>query len=874
MEPTDAEWEVVAPLLRNPSGPLFNRALRLLRAPAWFDRADADGAIEAGLDGELAEHFAWLLSQVDAVRPERVAELLRDRVDRDETWAGRARNVLSYADISKDRSIFELFVDMLEDDRRYDDRLGTGDFWYVAHALPDERPEWACELLGRYLAAQLRRADAAGVGNPFTSSPPFLPRGVHLGEFAVKAAQAAPVAFAEFVWPAIVNLATRAEIDRGDYGELFDSDVWNLRHFDNGSDSFDDELLLATETALRTLAATAPERCERLMEDAWQTQNEAVCAFIFEGFAGNPERFADKAVDFLVSDLRRLRVAWSNEDHWATRRLLEAVTPHCSDDALEHLEGVLLAYYTPWERSVPGRREFGYAQFTLLGGIAPARRSLAVRKRFAEHQRKFGSDDALGPEGIVGGFVGSPLPASAPAHMTDEQWRRAIASYDSNDFEARRDFLKGGAIELSRDLQQRAGEEPERFARFALTLPDQTHVAYFEAVLGAVGRSADGVSVELAHELMERCHALPNRPCGRYIAYPLRHHAVSEIPALTLDIVAWYAMHDPDPAADREERDDHAQSDGLSQHGLNSVRGGVAYEITRLVHNHPANFAPLRGAIESLVSDRVMAVRAMGAETVLALLRHHPAEARALFLQLVADADPRLLSSRFLREYLRFMSARDFATLRPLFERMLSAPDPAVREAGAVSVTLAALDEDEAGELASACLAGDDAQREGAAKVYGANLTTARYRERCETSLAQLFEDPVESVRKAAGSAIRHMRNDSLGEFEALAERYMRSPAFEDDPEDLLLALTQTTAQVPRLATLVCERVIERTASEGADIRTKAARYAHEVSDLLMRAYADAEDATLRARILDAIDRSLASDFYGMERALGEHDRL
>jgi hypothetical protein len=274
--------------------------------------------------------------------------------------------------------------------------------------------------------------------------PSFLPRDVHLREFGLKAAQAAPIAFVDFVWLAIVNLASRAEIDRSDYGELHDSDVWNLRHYDNESDSFDDELLLAAETALRALAQAAPERCEHVIEDGWATENEAVCALLFEAFAGNPERFADKAIDFLLSDRRRLRVGWSDDDHWATRKLLEAVTPHCSDAALERLETLLLAYYTSWERSAPGRREFGYAQFILLGGIAESRRSLAVRKRFAEHQRKFDSDDAPGPEGILGGFVGSPLPASATEHMTDAQWRAAIASYDSDNFEARREFLKGG----------------------------------------------------------------------------------------------------------------------------------------------------------------------------------------------------------------------------------------------------------------------------------------------------------------------------------------------------------------------------------------------------------------------------------------------
>jgi hypothetical protein len=141
VEPNNAEWQVVAPLLRDPSGPLFNRALRVLTTPVWFDRADANGAIEGGLNGDLAKQYVWLLTQVDAARPERVAELLRERVEEDEAWASHARNVLAYADIAKDRGLFELFVKMLDNDRSYDDRLGTGDFWYVAHAFLRSRSD-------------------------------------------------------------------------------------------------------------------------------------------------------------------------------------------------------------------------------------------------------------------------------------------------------------------------------------------------------------------------------------------------------------------------------------------------------------------------------------------------------------------------------------------------------------------------------------------------------------------------------------------------------------------------------------------------------------------------------------------------------------
>ena len=53
--------------------------------------------------------------------------------------------------------------------------------------------------------------------------------------------------------------------------------------------------------------------------------------------------------------------------------------------------------------------------------------------------------------------------------MNDDQWLNAVVTYESN--EGKRtgaDFLRGGAWQLSRVLETRTKEDPERFARLAL----------------------------------------------------------------------------------------------------------------------------------------------------------------------------------------------------------------------------------------------------------------------------------------------------------------------------------------------------------------------------------------------------------------------
>jgi hypothetical protein len=687
LDPQPVEWELIEPMLSDTGHPFHDRAWRAVSSPAWFRWLDERGfpACWLAQGGAMKDRALLMLRAVDDAESDRVAALLAPHREASREAADEVDAILAFADLSKSREIFDLFLLSLDDRRE----VAGQDFWYVAAQLPDAHPDWGCELLGAYLDSRLVAADEANVRNPFDSD--IIASNLHLENFAVECGERAPLRFADQVLPQIVALIRRTSDAPVEVGGLRKNPIWPEPHLSHSYSDLDDHLLLGTEAALRTLAQKHEERFAALVDEHADNEEESVAYFLYEGLGANPQRFADSAAAFVLAVPGRLRVGRSNDPHWATRLLLNRITPWCSDESYCALERAVLDYFTPWEKSKAGHMAHGLAQFTLLGGFDRSRLSPLGRRRLQEWQRKFGADDVPAPEGVQGGMVGSPIPEDATKKMKDWQWLRAIARY-SDDDGSRREFLKGGAQQLANVLEQRVAEDPVRFARLCCKFPDDANIAYYEAVLRGVESSGHDVPLAEAQALVQRCHRLQGRPVGRWIGHPLRRYASDGIPVPLLEIVAWYATEDPDPQPGASENDSDEEKDRSLYRGLNSVRGGMAYEITRLVHHNAASIAPLEPAIRSLLADPVADVQAMAVEITLGLLRHKP----KLAVELADRADDRILATRHAHNFMRYRGSVDFEVLQPTIRRMLSSERPAVRKEGAVQAALIAMNDSSA----------------------------------------------------------------------------------------------------------------------------------------------------------------------------------
>jgi hypothetical protein len=867
VSPTMDEWALVEAVLLDEDHPLFRRAWGTLTAVDWFKFADARGFVEHRLRAEdnLTVRMASILAAIGKVLPERVGEMLSPFID-EPNWWERIGSVISNSDICASRDLFDLLLRWIDRWGRLTDPTehSVAILGHISSELTKTRPDWICELVGRFLKNRIAYAQAAGFKSPFDLGVALIPSGLHLELALNNLGASAPSSFIEYVWPAMLSIIEAAS-DDSQRDALRRDSIWAYRHYGEYPE-LKETLLFAAETAFSHVAQEAPEQLNRLLAQYKNTDYGTVIYLLYEAFRANPGRLANLGIEFLLSDFRRLRVGYSNDGHWATRRLLESLTPFASAASLARLEQTLMTYYpdTRW-------REHGRAQFALLGGIAPSCRSLTVQQRIAEFQRQFGMQDVSPPEGIVGGAVESPIANDAARKMNDEQWLRAIAKYAESYHERgwTRDFLKGGAEELARVLEVEAKRDPVRFVRLGLQFPNDSNDAYFDALLRGIAEADEQPGIESIRALIEKCHGLPKRPCGRCIAQPLRKHAASALPAELLEIVGWYALNDPDPQTEPAQGYDGELD--LMNHGLNSARGGIAGEIATLIGANPAHAATLEGAIRSLVSDRVTAVRAMAAQIVCALVGTAPATAQRLFLTLVENPDDRLLTTRYVYYYLLWQGADDFDILRPVIDRMLQSSLRETRKFGAAHMNLVALSRAEARDAADACLSSNDEfLRMGAVMVFMANLTTKEHAARCASALALLFNDPSAEIRRSAASAFWRLKSTQLQEHFELAGAFVKSAAFSENADELIHALKETTAALPELTHQTCEATL---AAFETNRGGRMSHQAGEAIDLVLRAYADADDRATKDRALDLVDRALLLDIFGANKMLTEHDR-
>lgn len=535
---------------------------------------------------------------------------------------------------------------------------------------------------------------------------------------------------------------------------------------------------------------------------------------------------------------------------------------------------MLLSYDDPTELRGGGQRWRGETQLELLTAITTERRTAAVRARIDELERKFPHWKPSEPHTYEVGNVTSPIAPKSANRMTDEQWICAMAKYSGEERFRSDGAIIGGADELSQVLERCVRTDPRRFARLVLRLPDEIHAAYFAAIL----RGLDDAR-ENPQDLFEACrrvHRLPNHPCGDSICHLVEKLGELAWPEDIIDIIAWYAVHDPDPSQDLWQTE--ASSGGtyyggdIYTNGINTVRGAGAGAVRALLFGNSERKNALLPTIQRMVLDPSIAVRSCVATTLLPLLNDDRDQAVALFEKL-CDTDDALLKTNFVEEFLCHANTTHYETLRPIVLRMIHSADDEVALAGARQACLVAIDDEHAENL---IITGDDASeplRTGAAQVFAANLRTARFRSKCQAGLSELLNDASEKVRAAASDWLRSLQDDQLGEFVELIQDFTTSLAFEDHHESLIHALTDTTARLPTITLDVCQRFLQIAGEAAGDPATRAAFDAISVSDLLVRVYHQSDDDQVTRRCLDLIDNMFELQAAGIGDAISKLER-
>ena len=857
--PTSTEWEIVRSLF---ASDLASRARSAIYGSVpWFDLLDSQGTIAQWLasgEEELVNQGFWMLVGIHKNRPGRCAELLAPYLGLSDDWDRRIRRFLNSSELSGDRRLFELAFKAAETgvlDPAVIDSLQNGYDWHFVERLAEVRADWACELLERFFFRLSILAERNGSSNPFSA---FKGRDDYSGDVVKKVAEKAPYQFVDRFTPFLFGVLKRCS--RTDDPQPWPDEVWGSPLVDDAY-ALEGKFLEAMESAMRSMAENRPDDIRTYAAKSPYERYRTSQRLILRSYSANGQYFADNAVEYIVSNPASLATGYASSPYWITREVISGSTPHCSADNLARLEGILLDYYPPYECTYQGLRSRGHAQLTLLEGIDVARLSDAASRRLKELRRKFCEDLPLEPQPVTGGWVGPPLPESATKRMSDEDWLSAMGSYAS--YRNRTDPMKGGALELSRVLENLTKENPSRFARLALRMPTNTNPLYFEAILRGI--TSANLDFDTVVTVCERLHNVPGRPLGRSITRPLEQWSQSPLPQRTLEMVGWYATEWTGP-------DNEFHDDDLITVGINTVRGTAAGSMARLIFERSENLAFFRPYLEKMVNDESLGVRACVADTVLVALRHDRCLAVNLFLELV-ETDDRLLSTHFVELFIKYAAQTHYEQLEPVLQRMIACADEEVASAGARQTCLASLNVEKALPLAKRCVDGEDPLRIGAAEVYAANLKNATHRTSCKEALGEFFKDSHRQVRSSAIACFDRLGGMEFREYQDLIHRFLESSPRQNEFRPVFRALRESICDDPMLLLTVCVRYLQLVGMDIANIETSASVHGRDVTSLILRAYRQSVDPEVKGVCLDAVDVLSLRSIFELDDALNEFER-
>ena len=877
-EPVKGEWEVLSSFAgKDFSGPVTRHAWETVRRPAWFRLVDSLGLVQHWLgdpDESFVDQTVLLLRVIQGQLPDRVAELVELYVGKSGRWNNRLLHLAVWGDWTKGRRFLGLMLRLI-DEGVLDEARGpiavNSDFWSLLYGFQHSNQSWGCEVVGHYLNRRRQLSLYGGQPNPFDYANGAIANSQFATDTLEKLAGNAPEAFVREVLPFMQAVIEDCASWEGS-GLLLDP-IWSYRI--QGSYLVDDSLLGAMEIALSKLAVQHPELYRSIVAPLRESPFETIQYLLVRSLASNGALFANEAAAHLCAKPECLEIGYSSNQYWATRQLIESISPHCSDEKLRQLEVLLLGYYPEWERSAQGRYEYGYAQFTLLSGVTATRYSPEANKRLEELRRKFGQVQPETPKPMKVEYVPSPIPEHAAGKMSDDQWLSAIRQHNDEHGFRQDGHFAGGALQLSRVLESQVRQDPQRFAELVSEFPDEANPSYFEAVLRGI--SDANLDLGTIVRVCQRCHRIEGRPLGRVICEPIANAAHGDLPPEALDLVAWYAVEDADPSQELwrtqvSHGEDSYYGGNILTHGINTVRGRAAQAVARLIEGDQGRIAYFQPVLEKMVQDSSIAVRSYVAQTLIAVLRCDRNLAVELFWRL-CDTEDELLRTHFIDRFLYFALQTHFRELSPILERMVTSSVPDVASVGGRQACLAALDLEQAAAMANLCLSGSEAQKVGAAQVMAANIKVATCRSFCEDALVSLFNDPSERVRAEAADCFRRYENDDLAGYEHLIEQFVLSDTFPKNRFPLLIALERTTVQLPEVTLSACERFIDVAGLAAGDISTREAGDSDTVIKLTLRTYQRSSDDTIRARSLDLIDKLMEFGAYGIHEALEDFER-
>jgi len=486
--PTDREALLLEQALRSPD----ERALAfkaLAGSPGWFARFAESFVAEAMAEAGMADLMINVLASAWAFAPELVSRLLIDRWATVEANDRRIWLVLQSALAWLDSTLALAKHVVLRTE------ISPFHIDAVVATLGVSQPQIALELIRTYLDGMLERATIKAAELKATPRPHFDSVDAEVA-WEIKSqpqrpiesllldaqnwdslpalAENTPFAFLDALWPWYVLVLGALRTCSGeDEPAIGFPLLYAVDYRFDGESSFDltpPALLAALVTAVEQAVKTDSKRFMSWATAEMAVELAPVQRLIAHGLAFDAAGLAQVALDFILSDARRLHLGSYENLQSSTKVLVTACAPFWSAEDVQRFESVVLAYKpaAPPRLSEPAQRRswmrmIRRAQVELLRALPARNRSVSTQLRVEEESRVFPEARRRRSGGAI---IDSIMDAAAMSDASDKDVMNAFRTLpDSTDWDHPKHWDKGGNIQLARAFADFAKTDPSRAVR-------------------------------------------------------------------------------------------------------------------------------------------------------------------------------------------------------------------------------------------------------------------------------------------------------------------------------------------------------------------------------------------------------------------------
>lgn len=864
-DPFRDEWVLLKPLIeaglktpkveQSSEGWLASRAWETFsNSNTWFPLFVENGECVSWFktgDSLVADDLSFYLRFQARSNPTVVSSVLLGLMDSPMLTNQRLLNILAFSNLHKSRSLFELTLRFISDGRLDD----MGDH-VLDNDLAKAEPAWYAELAAQSLKRWATIIEAHHGDGPM----PYIKLCSALqGEDIIAAAKAAPDTYLELVLPEVIRLAELSRFEQE--GPLRFSWIWAHR-WDDDFPSSTEAYVIGCEEALATIAATDPIHADQYANSLATMPYTVSNEMLLRLFAAAPEHFGDRGCRFLIENPGRIEQGFFNQHMWWGRQVILKCSPHCSDEVFQELERAMLNY-----RHHKHKRYWDEV-YELSSALDPNRLSNSGRRQVADLEKRFPHKRFERKKGITIGTY-TPIPETAYAHMTDQQWLSAMQKHNDPHFHDWDRPGMGGPWELAQGMESRVKEEPERFARLFHELPENVDSSYPRHILSGLKDSTAANDLRLSIAL----DGLSKEGCIMAALGLIKAVAMEEL--LDHEVVERLcnvALTDPSPESERW-KDDERQGEGMFSQGINSARGEAMRTLAEILHKDGRHKDRIVALLEESKSDPSLAVRSCGMAIVRNLTGYDIPIALKFFLDFAA-IDIRIVDSQHARVFFDWALWKHLSELEWIISEAHKKENISLHKFAGRASAIASLTNPDRQDLVARALQGPVASRKGVLEVAKANLASEEHRLLCVNWLLTLFQDADESLRKDAAHCfwqLWHKHDGSIKGTEDFIRGFVASPAFVTDPSTLLHALDDNALEMTDLVIDVCEAYLSAVdrGNDGGRFRVDD----HSVSKLIFRTYQHLPDGPDRMRALDLIDRMCVAGVSTSAELLAEFDR-